>query len=105
MIGVTHDARTPYQYAERYTEMLGNARLLTCDGDTHGALTDLNPCVFFTAFQYLNDLTLPAEGTTCTQHYEPFPSTDESASPQSRSGKQSLPEQRRLPTAGLGTPR
>jgi TAP-like protein/Bacterial transcriptional activator domain len=93
VIRVTHDARTQYEFAERYTEMLGNARLLTYDGDTHGALTGLNPCVFFTAFQYLNDLTLPAEGTTCTQHYEPFPSTEESPSLQSRSGKQPLPEQ------------
>ncbi len=105
VIGVTHDGRTPYAWAERYAADLGNTRLLTYDGDRHGALTDLNPCVFFAAFQYVNDLTLPAEGTTCTQDYEPFPGTEESARSQSRSGEQLLPEQWLLPTAGLGTPR
>ena len=38
-------------------------------------------------------------------HYEPFPRTEKLASPQSRSGKQSPPEQWLLPTASLGTPR
>jgi pimeloyl-ACP methyl ester carboxylesterase len=73
VIGATHDARTPYRWAERYVEQLGNARLLTYDADRHGALTDLNPCVVGRTIAYITDLTLPEPGAVCAQHYPAFP--------------------------------
>ena len=45
VIGGTHDPATPYQWAERLTDDLGNARLLTYRSDGHGAIGDGDPCV------------------------------------------------------------
>jgi len=73
VIGGTHDPATPYQWAERLTEDLGNARLLTYRSDGHGALNDGNPCVVIASITYLSDPTaLPPEGSTCQQATEPF---------------------------------
>lgn len=73
MIGGTHDGATPYHWAQRMTEQLGNARLLTFDSDGHGALNDGDPCVLIPVFTFLTDgTTLPPAGTVCTQRYEPF---------------------------------
>ncbi len=73
VIGGTHDPATPYSWAKRYVAQLGNARLLTYESDGHGAITDLNPCVFVTAAVYIETLELPAEGTVCEQNVDPFP--------------------------------
>lgn len=74
VIGITHDARTPYRWAERYVDQLGNAGLLTYRADRHGALTDLSGCVIGHVIQYVRELELPEPGATCTQPYEAFPS-------------------------------
>jgi pimeloyl-ACP methyl ester carboxylesterase len=74
VIGVTYDPATPYIGAERLTADLGNARLLTYEGDGHGALTSLDPCLWSYFVAFLNDLTLPPEGTTCVDPRAPFPS-------------------------------
>ena len=42
VIGTTYDTATPYVWAQRLTAQLGNARLLTYQGDGHASLTDLN---------------------------------------------------------------
>ena len=74
VIGVTYDPATPYIGAERLTADLGNARLLTYEGDGHGALTSLDPCLWGPFVAYLNDGVLPAEGATCVDPSVPFPS-------------------------------
>ena len=73
VIGTTHDPATPYRWAERLTEDLGNARLLTYRGDGHGAISDANPCIVLAAAAYLADPSvLPPEGTVCEQVVDPF---------------------------------
>lgn len=73
VIGGTHDPATPYQWAERMVEDLGNARLLTYVSDGHGAINDGNPCIVVPVVRYLTDPTqLPAEGSSCAQTTEPF---------------------------------
>jgi hypothetical protein len=73
VIGGTHDPATPYQWAERLTADLGNARLLTYHADGHGAINDGNPCVLLPAVAYVVDPTvLPPEGANCEQVGEPF---------------------------------
>jgi hypothetical protein len=52
---------------------------LTYAGDGHGSLTEFNPCILQAALSYLNDLTLPAEGTVCTQAIPAFPATARAA--------------------------
>ena len=67
MIGTTHDPFTPYVWAKRLTRDLGNARLLTYNGDGHGAVTDLRPCIVGNMLAYLEDGVLPPEGASCDQ--------------------------------------
>ena len=73
VIGVTHDASTPYVFAQRYTDQLGNAQLITYDADRHTALTDLSFCLIIPMLSYVTDLVLPEPGLTCEQEYEAFP--------------------------------
>ncbi len=73
VVGITHDPATPYVQQQRLVAELGNARLLTLDGDGHGALTSFDGCVLGHAIAYLETLTLPAEGTTCVQQGDFFP--------------------------------
>jgi pimeloyl-ACP methyl ester carboxylesterase len=73
VIGGTHDPATPYQWAQRMVDDLGNARLFTYRSDGHGAINDGNPCVVVPVIQYLTDATqLPPEGASCEQTTEPF---------------------------------
>jgi len=65
VIGTIHDPWTPYTWAKRLTDDLGNARMLTYDGDGHGSITTLNPCIVGTMLGYLEDGALPPEGTVC----------------------------------------
>ncbi len=67
VIGTTYDTATPYVWAQRLTAQLGNARLLTYQGDGHAALTDLNLCIIQHSFRYLEEGVLPAEGASCQQ--------------------------------------
>ena len=67
VIGTTHDPYTPYVMAERLTHDLGNARLLTYNGDGHGAVTDLNPCIVGHMLAYLEAGVLPPTGASCDQ--------------------------------------
>ena len=65
VIGTIHDPWTPYAWAQRLTHDLGNARLLTYDGDGHGSITTLNPCIVGNMLAYLEAGVLPPEGTVC----------------------------------------
>jgi hypothetical protein len=66
VIGTRHDPFAPYVWAKRLTADLGNARLLTYEGDGHGAITSLNPCIVGHMLAYLEAGALPPEGTVCT---------------------------------------
>lgn len=66
VIGITGDHATPFQYAEVLTEELGNAVLLTLDGQGHAAsYTGRSSCVDDAVTEYLLDGVLPGEGTVC----------------------------------------
>ncbi|MBB3084239.1 alpha/beta hydrolase [Geodermatophilus sabuli] len=67
VIGTTYDPATPYPWAQRLTAQLGNARLLTMEGDNHTAYLRNSGCITAAADVYLLEGTLPAEGTVCRQ--------------------------------------
>ena len=67
VIGTTYDPATPYEGAVALTEQLGNARLLTMEGDGHTAYGGNSACIDQATEAYLVDLTLPPEGTVCVQ--------------------------------------
>jgi len=75
VIGTTFDPATPYSGAVGLARALGNARLLTMDGDGHTAYGQGNSaCIDSATEAYLVDGTLPAEGTLCEQEvpFEPL---------------------------------
>jgi len=73
VVGNRYDPATPYADAVALTRELGNARLLTMDGDGHtAAFNGVSPCVDLTVTAYLVSLRLPPEGTVCPQQVEPF---------------------------------
>jgi hypothetical protein len=65
VIGTTYDTFTPFAWAPRLVEDLGNARLLTYRGDGHDVLTSFDPCIVQAIFAYLEELELPDPGTIC----------------------------------------
>jgi pimeloyl-ACP methyl ester carboxylesterase len=68
VVATTYDPATPYSGGPALVRELGNARLLTMDGDGHTAYGQGNsPCVDSAAESYLIDGTLPAGGTVCQQ--------------------------------------
>ena len=67
VIGTTFDPATPYSEAVRTVRELGNARLLTMDGDGHTAYGRNSACIDTATENYLIDVALPAEGTVCQQ--------------------------------------
>ncbi len=67
VVGGTKDSQTPYEWAKGLTDELDDARLLTFDGYGHVSYRPDNVCIREKVDAYLIDLTLPAEGTVCTQ--------------------------------------
>lgn len=66
VIGITGDHATPFQYAQVLADELGDATLLTLDGQGHSAsYSDRSSCVDEAATRYLVDGTMPAAGTVC----------------------------------------
>jgi pimeloyl-ACP methyl ester carboxylesterase len=63
----THDPAAPYAWGQKVVRDLGNARMLTYNGDGHGVIPDFNPCALGAMAAYLNDLQLPPEGASCDQ--------------------------------------
>jgi pimeloyl-ACP methyl ester carboxylesterase len=78
VISTTYDPATPYPWGERLAAQLGNARLLTMDGDGHTAYGPNSACIDTATDTYLIAATLPAAGTVCTQEVPfeaPVPAT------------------------------
>jgi pimeloyl-ACP methyl ester carboxylesterase len=67
VIGTTYDPATPYTSAIGTVQALGNARLLTMEGDGHTAYGRNSACVNSATETYLIAGTLPAAGTVCQQ--------------------------------------
>jgi pimeloyl-ACP methyl ester carboxylesterase len=80
VVGTTHDPATPYAEALALTEELGNARLLTMDGDGHTAYGGNSSCIDSATDSYLVSLTVPAEGTVCEQEV-PFTAPEPAPEP------------------------
>ena len=73
VVGNRYDPATPYADAVALTRELGNARLLTMEGDGHTAAFDgVSPCVDLSVTAYLVGLRLPPVATVCPQEVEPF---------------------------------
>ena len=67
VIGITGDHATPFQYAQVLADELGDATLLTLDGQGHGAsFSGRSVCVDDAVIAYLLDGDLPPEGAVCT---------------------------------------
>jgi len=65
VVGTTNDPATPYQWAKNLTAELGNATLLTYDGEGHTAYGRSNQCIIDAVDGWLVDGTMPSSGTTC----------------------------------------
>lgn len=65
VVGTTNDPATPYAQAERVAEALGDAVLLTYEGEGHGVVGSGVDCVDEAVARYLVDLEPPDDGTTC----------------------------------------
>ncbi|MGY1715314.1 alpha/beta hydrolase [Geodermatophilus sp. SYSU D01106] len=81
VIGTTYDPATPYQSAIALTAQLGNARLLTMEGDGHTAYGGNSACIDARTEAYLIELTLPEPGAECSQEV-PFLAPEEPAEAQ-----------------------
>jgi pimeloyl-ACP methyl ester carboxylesterase len=65
VLGNLHDPATPYQGAKDLTKTLGNAELLTWDGEGHTSYLNGSTCIDDYVNAYLVDGTLPPAGKTC----------------------------------------
>jgi pimeloyl-ACP methyl ester carboxylesterase len=73
LIAVAYDPATPYVGAQRLAADLGNARLLTYQGDGHGAIRTFDPCLLQPFVEYLNAGVLPPDGARCVDRRPRFP--------------------------------
>lgn len=65
VIGNLHDPATPYQGAKDLTSTLGNAELLTWDGEGHTSFLQGSKCIDDFVDTYLVSGALPPAATTC----------------------------------------
>ncbi|MEU1719900.1 alpha/beta fold hydrolase [Nonomuraea sp. NPDC005692] len=65
VVGGKGDPATPYQWAPRLTAQLRTARLVTYEGEGHGAYLSGSKCVQGLVDAYLVEGKLPAKGATC----------------------------------------
>jgi pimeloyl-ACP methyl ester carboxylesterase len=65
VVGNLHDPATPYQGAKDLTQTLGNAELLTWDGEGHTSYLNGSTCIDGFVDTYLLTAKLPPTGTTC----------------------------------------
>jgi pimeloyl-ACP methyl ester carboxylesterase len=65
VIGNLHDPATPYQGAKDLTKTMGNAALLTWDGEGHTSYLQGSSCIDNFVDDYLVAGTLPPANTTC----------------------------------------
>jgi pimeloyl-ACP methyl ester carboxylesterase len=65
VIGNLHDPATPYQGAQDLAKTMGNAELVTWDGEGHTSYLQGSSCVDGYVNNYLVNITLPPTGKTC----------------------------------------
>ncbi|MEU9339111.1 alpha/beta hydrolase [Streptomyces sp. NPDC048290] len=65
VLGTTRDPATPYRWAQSLAGQLSTGRLLTRDGDGHGAYDDGSDCVDTAVDAFLLRGTLPENGRRC----------------------------------------
>ena len=65
MIGNLHDPATPYKGAKDLAATMGNAELLSWDGEGHTSYLQGSSCIDDYVDAYLVNLTLPPTGKTC----------------------------------------
>jgi pimeloyl-ACP methyl ester carboxylesterase len=65
VVGNTHDPATPYRGAQDLARDLGNAELLSWDGQGHTSYREGSTCVDSAVNQYLLALKLPPPNTLC----------------------------------------
>jgi hypothetical protein len=65
VIGNLHDPATPYQGATDLARTLGNAELLTWDGEGHTSYLSGSTCIDNYVNAYLISGALPPPNTTC----------------------------------------
>lgn len=65
VIGNLHDPATPYQGAKDLVSTMGNAELLTWDGEGHTSYLSGSSCIDSAVNAYLISQTLPADGEVC----------------------------------------
>ena len=65
VIGNLHDPATPYQGALELAKTLGNAEVLSWDGEGHTSYLEGSSCIDDKVDAYLTDNALPAANTTC----------------------------------------
>ncbi|MEO5781528.1 MULTISPECIES: alpha/beta hydrolase [Arthrobacter] len=65
VIGTTGDPATPVQWASALRKQLGNASLLTWEGEGHTAYGRSNSCIGNAVNDYLVDGKVPADNTVC----------------------------------------
>jgi pimeloyl-ACP methyl ester carboxylesterase len=73
VIGTTFDPATPFIGSVAMTRQLGNARLLTMNGDGHTAYSGNSACIDAAVEAYLVSLTVPAANKVCQQDPEAAP--------------------------------
>jgi pimeloyl-ACP methyl ester carboxylesterase len=66
VVSTTNDPATPYEAGVRAAERLESGVLLTYEGDGHTVVGNGVPCVDDIATDYLIDLDIPDDGTTCS---------------------------------------
>ncbi|MFI7133963.1 alpha/beta hydrolase [Nonomuraea sp. NPDC050153] len=65
VVGGKGDPATPYEWAPKLTAQLRTARLVTYEGEGHGAYLSGSKCVLELVDSYLIDGKLPQKGATC----------------------------------------
>lgn len=65
VIGNLHDPATPYQGAKDLAKTMGNAELLSWDGEGHTSYLEGSSCIDNYVNAYLISKDLPPKNTTC----------------------------------------
>ena len=71
IVGTRYDPATPYLFAQRATEELGRARLLTLDGYGHTSILS-STCIDEKTNNYILTGAVPPAGTVCEPDALPF---------------------------------
>ena len=67
VIAMEGDPATPIAWGPGLVNSIGDAVLITSDGDGHGAFLTNSDCVTEVVFDYLIELTVPPDGWRCEE--------------------------------------